>query len=119
MEFENALKLMKEGKRVTNSNWNGKDQYVFMMPGYTDGIPANEALSNSAKIPEGQMVKIPPYLMLRNAQGEFVNWVPSTGDLFSKDWKVLPEIKDDLPWLIALLPLPTCPKRACKIYYFM
>lgn len=30
MCFEDSLKLLKEGKKVKRSNWNGKDQYVFI-----------------------------------------------------------------------------------------
>jgi hypothetical protein len=119
MDFPTALSECLKGSRITNSKWNGKDQYVFMMPGYPDGVPANEALSDSAKIPEGKKVVIPPYLMLRNAQGQFVNWVPSTGDLFSKYWEVLTEVKDDIPWMKALCGSVSCPKGMYQIYYFV
>ncbi|MEN6551541.1 MAG: MW1434 family type I TA system toxin, partial [Methanobacterium sp.] len=67
----------------------GTNQFVIMMRGYPLGVPANEALSQVTGIKEGSTVTIEPYLMLRNAHGHFVNWVPSTGDLFSTGWKVI------------------------------
>jgi hypothetical protein len=89
LTFEEAFKAIKAGKKVSREDWNGKDQCVFMMPGYPDGIGANEAHSKATGIPVGEKVTILPYLMLKNAQGEFVHWVPSSGDLFSDKWKVV------------------------------
>jgi hypothetical protein len=92
MQFEDALKLIKEGKRVTNTNWNGKGMYVFMMAGYPFGVYANKTLSTGAGIPEGSEVIIAPYLMMYNAQGQFVPWLISNMDVFSEGWEILKDI---------------------------
>lgn len=88
LSFEQALTSLKSGKRVTNAKWNGKNQYLFMMPGYKS-VQANETLSKAAKISPGSNVAIAPYLMLRNSEGIFSNWVPSNGDLFSNEWEII------------------------------
>jgi len=86
MEFEDALKALKDGMIVTNENWNGKDQYIFMQRGYPEGVPANKNTAEALHIPEGEVVKVSPYIMMKNAAGALVPWVPSSGDLFSDGW---------------------------------
>lgn len=88
LSFEEAFSAAKKGKRITRSDWNGKGQYVFMMPGY-ESVQANETLSKAAKISPGSDVVIAPYLMLRNSDGIFSNWVPSNGDIFSNEWEIV------------------------------
>lgn len=89
LDFPTALKYCLEGKRIRNVNWNGKGMYVFAMKGYPEGVPANNALAEATGIEEGSTVKIAPYLMMFNAKGEFVNWLISQMDVFSKEWEVV------------------------------
>ena len=89
MEFEKALTELKKGKLITNTNWNGKGMYVFMMKGYVAGVPANGALAEATGVTEGCTVQILPYLMMRNAKGQFVSWLISNMDVFSDEWQVL------------------------------
>lgn len=72
LDFPTALKFCLEGKRISNLGWNGKDMYVYAVEGRNY-----------------KNTKCAPYLMMFNAQGEYVPWVPSTGDIFSKKWIVL------------------------------
>lgn len=88
MDFPDALKECLAGKKIANENWNGRGMYVFTMRGYPLGVPANEALSQASGIPEGQTVTILPYLMMRNARGEFAPWLISQMDVFSDNWIV-------------------------------
>lgn len=69
LTFSAALVLIKAGKRVARSGWNGADQYVKMQ------IPN--------KLSKMRM----PYCYLKNTQGMLVPWVPSQGDLFAEDWQ--------------------------------
>ena len=89
MNFPDALKECFNGKLITNKKWNGKGMYCFMMPGYINGVPANSTLAKAAGIKEGDTVKILPYLMMKNAKGEFVPWVISNMDVFSDRWAVI------------------------------
>lgn len=89
MNFEDALREIKNGNRVTNVNWNGNSMYVFMMPGYPMGVSANSTLAGHAGIQEGSEVIISPYLMMRNARGQFGPWLISNMDVFSDGWIIV------------------------------
>jgi hypothetical protein len=70
--FERALGLCKDGARITRAGWNGPGQFVFV------------------QYPDKHSRMTQPYMVLRNALGEHVPWVPSQGDIFATDWAVLP-----------------------------
>jgi hypothetical protein len=72
MEFEEALKFLKEGKAITNYNWNGKGMFVYKVDGKDTGGYRNL-----------------PYLMMKNANDELVPWLISHMDIFSNKWEVL------------------------------
>lgn len=69
--FSEALAAAKDMKTITRQGWNGRGQFVFLIPGNTV---------------EGQTLL--PYLALSNVQGEIVPWAPSQGDLLADDWIV-------------------------------
>lgn len=70
--FERALGACKDGCRITRAGWNASGQHV------------------EAQYPDKGSRMSLPYLVLRNAQGHLVPWVPSQGDLFAYDWAILP-----------------------------
>lgn len=70
--FCDALRCVVHGQRITRKGWNGPNQHV------------------SAQYPDKHSKMTAPYLVLRNAQGDLVPWVPSQGDLFARDWAILP-----------------------------
>lgn len=70
--FADALMGAMDGKRITRAGWNAGGQYV------------------AAQIPDKGSKMSRPYLYLKNAQNDFVPWVPSQGDLFANDWAILP-----------------------------
>ena len=45
MDFSEALKYCKVGKKITRTGWNGKGMFVVYQKGYPDGIPCNEYTS--------------------------------------------------------------------------
>lgn len=71
MDFSEALAVCKAGGKITRTGWNGPGQYVVHQKGY----PAEIAMRQFA-----------PYLMMCNAQGVFVPWLASQGDLLAEDW---------------------------------
>lgn len=86
VSFERALELCKRGHRIARVGWNGAGQYVVAQAGYPAGIAINANTARATGEPEGTVLRFLPYLMLRNAQGAFVAWVPSQGDMFADDW---------------------------------
>lgn len=86
MEFEEALRALKDGMIVTNENWNGKDMCIFMQKGYPDGVPANANTAEALGIEKCTEVRVLPYIMMKNAKGDLVPWTPSQMDIFSDGW---------------------------------
>lgn len=89
MDFSDALKALKEGKKVARDGWNGRGQFVAFMPGFT--IPAGMVNGRTAKfVPPDQDIVRGAYIALWSAQGVWQpGWVPSQGDLFAEDWMVV------------------------------
>lgn len=66
--FEAALVCIRKGRKVARKGWNASNQYVQIQE------------------PDKHSKMGLPYCYLSNAQGKFVPWVPSQGDLFANDW---------------------------------
>jgi hypothetical protein len=81
-DFSGALDALKQGYRVARDGWNGVGQYAFLVPAKVWKL---DKLTNSQKRLIGKK-QLP--LLLRNAQGQVVQWGPSTGDLLADDWYV-------------------------------
>lgn len=69
MDFSQALNELKRGHACARAGWNGPGQWVNL------------------RGPQGGVTE--PFLALKNAQGGIVPWLPSQGDLFAKDWRVV------------------------------
>jgi hypothetical protein len=63
-----ALAMLKEGKKVTRTGWNGKGMWLAL------------------QIPDANSKMQRPYIYISTAQGELVPWVASHADLLSTDW---------------------------------
>lgn len=89
MDFSKALVECKTGSRITRSGWNGANQYVVLRDGFPNGIPISRDTARQTGVPEGTVCKFEPYLLMRNAQGSFVPWLASQGDLLANDWTLV------------------------------
>jgi hypothetical protein len=89
MDFSEALRACKDGRRITRAGWNGPGQYVVHQAGYPDGIAINANTARATGIAQGTVRAFAPYLMLCNAQGVFVPWLASQGDLLAEDWQTV------------------------------
>lgn len=89
MDFSAALHLVKAGRLIHRQGWNGIGMYVAHQAGYPDGIPINANTAQATGVPEGTVCRFDPYLMMRNAQGNFIPWLASQGDLLADDWTTI------------------------------
>lgn len=89
MDFSDALYHCKDGFKITRAGWNAPGQYIFHQKGYPDGIGLNENTAEATGITQGTVCKFAPYLMLHNAQGVFVPWQPTQGDVLAVDWELV------------------------------
>ncbi|MCI1898526.1 MAG: DUF2829 domain-containing protein [Enterobacter sp.] len=85
LSFGLAVEALKLGKRVTRTGWNGKGQYVILIPG--------DHLARSAGYGFGEAIgefSFGSVMALKNAQNIMQpGWVPSQGDVLADDWKIL------------------------------
>lgn len=93
MNFGNALTELKDGYKVARAGWNGKNQFVVMMPElklppYSSQEPGAKVNDRTAKfIGVDTPLDSQPYFALFNAQGKWQpGWVPSVSDCLAEDW---------------------------------
>lgn len=85
-DFSAALSWLKDGKRAARAGWNGKGQFVVLIPGAN--LDRSAAVGLGADI---ENLSFDDVLALKNAGGDLVcGWVPSTGDLMADDWVLIP-----------------------------
>lgn len=87
MDFGQAIKLLKEGKRVQRNGWNGKNQYIELATNIsyknTKGEIINtehEAIGNKA-------------IAFVGTSGVQLGWLASQADMLAEDWKIVEEGK--------------------------
>ena len=68
VNFSRALHLLKDGKRICRTGWNGTDMYLAL------------------QVPDPTSKISLPYIYMRTAQGDLVPWLASQTDLLSEDW---------------------------------
>ena len=88
-DFKFALTALKNGARVHRSEW-VIISYVTYLPGYPEGILANENNQKAHCIAEGSMLTYEPYFQgcLVNG-GNIIVWSPSTQDILAEDWEAI------------------------------
>lgn len=83
MNFGDAIKLVKEGKRVQRSGWNGKNQYIE--------LATNISYKNAA----GEIVNVNHEAIGNKAiafvgtSGVQLGWLASQADMLAEDWKIV------------------------------
>ena len=75
MDFGEAIKALKLGKRISRRNWNGKNQYLEL------------------QIPDQNSKMTLPYIYITTVQGDLVPWLASQTDMLSGDWYIIEEEK--------------------------
>ena len=86
LTFGEALRALKQGKKLSRRGWNGPDQFVFLVPGSTFTVNRPPLLGI---YPEGTSIDYHAHVDLRNQQGQIVPWQPSQGDLLQEDWEIV------------------------------
>jgi len=92
MNFGEALEALTEGKRVRNMRWNGKNAYLYYVPGKV--IPASMWKECHDSLTDGEIlrgeVEILGHIdMMTNDGKRLIGWLASQYDLQSEEWEVL------------------------------
>jgi hypothetical protein len=89
VKLEEVWPLLREGKRIMNSDW-CSGEYIVWQAGYPEGIAINKNTADATGIAEGTVKKFQPYIMLHDAHGDFVPYVMSQSDMTSTFWQIAP-----------------------------
>lgn len=83
LTFSEALELVKNGKKVARAGWNGKDMFIFLVPGSTFTVNRAPLLGI---YPEGTVIKYHAHIDMKTATGDIVPWLASQTDVLAEDW---------------------------------
>jgi hypothetical protein len=86
MNFGQALEQLKIGNRVARSGWNGKDMFLFFVPGSKFTVNRAPLLGI---YPEGTEISYSAHVDMKTAQGDVVPWLCSQTDMLAEDWVVV------------------------------
>ena len=86
MDFGGAVAAIKAGRKVAREGWNGKNMFLFLVPGSTFQVNRAPLLGI---YPEGTTINYRPHIDMRTANGEIVPWIASQSDVLENDWVVV------------------------------
>jgi hypothetical protein len=85
-DFGQAIRYMKAGHRVARLGWNGKDMFLFLVPGSRFMVNRPPLLGIYE---EGTEIQYQAHIDMKTAQGTVVPWLASQSDMLADDWIVL------------------------------
>ena len=86
MNFGDAIKELKLGKRLQRTGWNGKGLFIYLVPAAS--YPAQTGAAKE-HFGEGALVPYEAYLALKNVDETVSTWAPSINDTLAEDWQVI------------------------------
>lgn len=86
MDFSSALLNLKVGDRMRRAGWNGKDMFIFLVPGSRFTVNRPPLLGI---YPEGTVIDYHPHIDMKTVQGYVVPWLASQADLLADDWEIV------------------------------
>ena len=89
VRFGEALRLLKQGKRMTRKAWSNKGLFVVYQKGYPQGIPCNKQTAEAWGMNEGDLFRCEPYLQISTVDDSHAMWTPSVCDCLAEDWEVV------------------------------
>jgi hypothetical protein len=81
--FGQAVELLKMGYKVARKGWNGKNMFLFLVPGSTFEVNRPPLLGI---YPESTLISYQPHIDMMTAQGTVVPWLASQSDVLASDW---------------------------------
>ena len=86
MDFGEAIRALKDGKRVARMGWNGKGMFLFLVPGSKFKVNRAPLLGI---YPEGTEIQYHAHVDMKTADGYVVPWLASQTDVLSEDWMIV------------------------------
>lgn len=94
MDFGDAIRELKMGKRVARTGWNGKGMWLSLSNNGTTSLHADGFWSqNNAEYARSQpdaSAVVLPCITMKTATGEILmGWLASQTDMLAEDWAVV------------------------------
>lgn len=86
MDFGDAIRSMKRGKKVAREGWNGKGMFLYYVP--RGSYLALTYVAKSIADAAGK-VQYKDYIAMKTVDGEVVPWLASQTDILSNDWVIV------------------------------
>ena len=80
MDFGDAIKLLKKGKKLQRQGWNGKGQYIELATNISY-INANQKMINAEHEAIGNKA-----IAFVGTSGVQLGWLASQADMLAEDW---------------------------------
>lgn len=86
LTFGYAIEALKLGGKVARKGWNGKNMFLFLVPGSTFQVNRKPLLGI---YPEGTTVNYCPHIDMKTADEKVVPWLASQTDVLAEDWEIV------------------------------
>ena len=83
--FGQALELVKQGKCITRTGWNGKNMFLFLVR----GLSVMQAINDCYGDPEGQPLEVLDAIYMKTTDNKLVPWLCSQADALAEDWQTV------------------------------
>lgn len=83
MDFGDAIKLLKQGKKLQREGWNGKKQYIELSTNISY-ITAKEEIVNVNHDAIGNKA-----IAFVGTSGVQLGWLASQADMLAEDWRIV------------------------------
>lgn len=78
MTFGLAIEALKRGHKVSRKGWNGKGQWLHMIP------KSHWETTRGLELLDGR-----PWIGIKTVDDQFMPWVASQSDMLSEDWETV------------------------------
>lgn len=78
MKFGDAIEALKNGYKVARQGWNGKGQWLFMIPA------SHWETTRGLELLDGR-----PWIGIKTVDDQFMPWVASQSDMLVEDWVIV------------------------------
>ena len=92
MDFGDAIRALKDGKRVARVGWNGKGMHLVLvraLPLNRDGMWYRVLGKDSIDPAPRNGPRLLPWIGMKTADDCFVPWLASQTDMLAEDWEVV------------------------------
>jgi len=86
MNFSQALEALKRGLCLSRYGWNGKNLFIYLVPGSTFKVSRPPL---AGIFVDGTEINYLPHIDIKTIDGSCVPWLCSQTDMLAEDWNIV------------------------------